>query len=73
MTTQIQTFGVHRIVIKPIKHLYPTPARSVNDFTVLSLELYNIKGERIPTNISLYSAGEQSEVSFAPTETIEHT
>jgi hypothetical protein len=71
MTTKIQTFGIHRIVIKPQKHIYQGIA-SRRNFTALSLELYDVKGERIPTNITLYSAGEQSEVSFAPTETIEH-
>jgi hypothetical protein len=71
MTTQIQTFGIHRIIIKPTKHVYPGSANGTN-FTVLSLELYNIKGERLPANISLYSAEEQSEVSFAPTEIITH-
>ncbi len=71
MSSQIQIFGVHRIVIKPIKHVYPSPANG-NNFTTLSLELYNIKGERIPNNVSLYSAQEQSEVSFAPTEIVNH-
>ncbi len=72
MSTQIQTFAVHRVVIKAEKHVY-TNDRKENNFTVLRLELFDVKGERIPTRISLYSAEEQSEVSFAPTETIEHS
>ena len=72
MSSQIQIFGVHRIVVKPTKYVYPGGHNAV-DFTVLRLELFDVKGNSIPTVVSLYSAEKQSEISFAPAEITEHS
>ena len=71
MSSQIQIFGVHRILVKPHKHVYPG-GHNAGNFTVLRLELFDVKGNSIPTVVSLYSAEQQSEVSFAPAEITEH-